>query len=225
MATRQRVFSEIYGRPYLRVGKMRCRMGATISLPYLAWAAAMRACRCVASRVGESEGGSERRFDINFATWDGDKSAWSKEGCWHRDNTAFSKSRRMIFEACVDNSFRVGAETIDDASTSLSKGRRPTRSANRGRSKWRKMSPSPLSIPSRKRSARKGSRARRWVSCTSNRKVNEVEVSKADGAAAEPKRACECTMSRRMKWRYVSSPCCSDSYNKIDPSQRAVAKT
>ncbi len=24
----------------------------------------------------------------------------------------------------------------------------------------------------------------------------------------------ECTMRRRMKWRYVSMPCCSDSYTR-----------
>ena len=47
-----------------------------------------------------------------------------------------------------------GAATIEDARTRRSSGRSPTRSAKRTRSKCRKTSPSPLSMPSRKRSAR-----------------------------------------------------------------------
>ena len=37
------------------------------------------------SIVGDSEGG----FGIGFATWEGDKSAWWKEGRWHKDKMGF----------------------------------------------------------------------------------------------------------------------------------------
>ena len=75
------------------------------------------------------------------------------------------------------------AATMLDAKTSLSNGRRPTLSANRMRSKWRKISPCPsaFSMPSRKQSARNGSRARRWVSWTRRRKVRDEDASKGVG--------------------------------------------
>ena len=50
-------------------------MGATVSDPYFACAAAISACLWVASSVGDSSDGATRRFDNNFATCDGDKSA------------------------------------------------------------------------------------------------------------------------------------------------------
>lgn len=52
---------------YLNVGKMRCKIGATISGPYLACAAAMRAWRWVASNTGGSELESDNKFDMSFA--------------------------------------------------------------------------------------------------------------------------------------------------------------
>ena len=70
-----------FGGTYLRLGKIRCKIGETISEPYFACAAKIKACLCVASNTGASEGGSARRFDSNFATWLGFRSAWSKDGC------------------------------------------------------------------------------------------------------------------------------------------------
>lgn len=149
---------------YLRFGRIRWRIGATVSLPYLVCAAVMRALTWVVSRTGDSAGGSERILDMSFVIWLGDKSAWSKDGLWQSDARAFSKSTRMILVAWFASSLRVCTEMIEDARTRRSSGRRPIRSANRTRSNCLNISPSPLSIPSRKRSARNGSRASRCVS-------------------------------------------------------------
>jgi hypothetical protein len=108
----------------------------------------------------------------------------------------------------------VGAATMDAASTKRSSGRKPTRSTKRMRSKCLKVSPSALSIPSRNRSARYGSRASRCISWRSRRNVREADVSKViadDGAEEAVRRPWEWTISRRMKCKYVSTPCCSAS--------------
>ena len=199
-------------------------MGDTISAPYLACAAIMSACRWVASKIGASGGDSARRFDSSFATWFGLRSAWSKEGCWQRARIAFSKSTRMTAAACAASSLRVGAATMEDARISLSNGRRPILSANLTKSKFRKTSPSPRSIPSRNLSARKGSRARRCVSWTRRRNVRAEDGSNAAGEAVDVSLLWECTMRRRMKWRYVSMPCCSDSYTRNTPNWIAMSE-
>lgn len=172
-------------RTHWRVGKTLCKIGRTISDPYFVCAARMRACRWVASKMGEFVGFSQSRFDISFATWFGERSAWSKEGCWQRASTAFSNSMRTTLTACIVSSLLVGADTMDDASTSRSRGLSPHRSTNRGKSKLRKESPSPLSTPSLNLSARKGSRERRCTSCTRSRKVRLGDASNEAGEAVE----------------------------------------
>lgn len=143
---------------YLRWVKIRRSMGEMASFPYFVWAARIRAWRCCASNTGASEGGSERTLAMTFARLLRLRSAFSKGAVWQMERTALSNSRRMMLAAWFASSFRVGVETNAEARTRRSNGRSPTLSTNRTRSKCRKISPSPLSIPSRKRSARIGSR-------------------------------------------------------------------
>ena len=192
-------------------------MGATISAPYFACAAAMMACLCVTSNSGASlvDSVSHRRFCRSFPVCWRDKSALSNAVCcWHSARMALSKCSRIRLFDCTTNSLRragVGEETKDEARITRSRGRRLVRSQKRMRSKFRKVSPSPLSTPSRNLSTRKGSRARRWVSCTRRRNVRDVDGSKGVGVAVEERRGCEWIMSLRMKCKYVFMPCCSDN--------------
>ncbi|KAG8950889.1 hypothetical protein FRC03_012721 [Tulasnella sp. 419] len=108
----------------------------------------------------------------------------------------------MVLAWLTSSSRTPTAANMDDARINRSSGRRPTRPQNFTRSNCLKTSPSPLSIPSLKRSARKGSRARRCVSCTSRRDVKEGASSYVETVEL----AQAATMSRRMKWRYASIP-------------------
>lgn len=124
---------------------------------------------------------------------------------------AVSKSRRMMDAACWTRSRRLVAERIDEVRTTRSSGRRPMRSTKRTRSKWRNGSVSALSIASLNLSARKGSRAMRWVSFTRRRKVRRVEVSQTAAVLTASTRDWVAEMSLRRKCRYVSIPCWSES--------------